>query len=106
MQSRGDLAQIMPINLPHCPSKRPEFFCEGIEVEHILSPSKALDSIVVYDDNQIIELMLRCEQDSFPVRALVQFPVAQQYKRAKLKPVPLGRQRHAATNRKTVPQRA
>src|ERR1700693_4509077 len=94
----------MPVNLANRPAKGPPLVSERLKSQRVLNSCKTLDLVVINDCHQIIEVMVRREEDCLPRRSLVTLAVAQQRKNTVRLTVALARNSHAAGNRQPVSQ--
>ena len=106
-RERGDdLRHVMPVDFLDRPAEGRELGREGGEIVGIRQPRALLQAVVVDDQRQVVELVLRGRRDGFPVRALLHLPVAGDDIGLPRRMIELGGNRHADAHGQPMPERA
>src|SRR5215472_5296175 len=99
-------AHIVAIEFANGPAKGAPFVGKGIQVDYFSDCAEALNLVVVDEDDEIVELVMRREEGRFPHRTFVAFPIADQAKDAAGAAVALGGKSHARSDRKSMAEGA
>ena len=95
----------MAVRFPPGPSACFELGAERLHVEHVGAVAEGLDLVVVEDNRQVVDVVLRREPHCLPRRTLVDVAVAHEAEDAMRFASGLGSQRHADRDGQTVAQR-
>src|SRR6266699_1794000 len=74
-QRGAELVMVVAVNFDHCPAEASPFVSERLEAQSVRDRLETLHLIVVDDDDEIVQAMVRGKQDGFPVGALIAFSV-------------------------------
>ena len=99
-----DLLEIVSVDLDDVPSERAPFIGERLELHHVRDCVETLNFVVVDQDDEIVELVLRREERRLPDRTFIAFAVAEHHEHAMRFAVELRGERHAGGDRKSVPE--
>src|SRR5262249_38356187 len=101
-----DCVNIVALELADCPSKSPPFVGQRVEIDYVLDCAEALNFVVVDEDNEVVELMVRRKERGFPNGTFIAFAVANQAEDAAGAAVAFSSDRHSRGDRKAVTERA
>src|SRR3954462_2195806 len=104
-QHLAQLLVIMAIRFDDSPAEASPLLCEWLETESLWNRPETLNLVVIHDYHEVVEAVMRGEQDCFPVRALVAFTITEQNDDAVFGTVEPGRVRHSGSDRQPMAER-
>ena len=96
----------MSVNLQHVPAEHREFLRDGHHVHDVLVAPVDLQTVVVHEGAEVIQLVVACRHGGFPDHAFLEFAVAQQRVDPARIRVRLAGQRHADRRGYALTERA
>ena len=99
MNKRRD---VMAINFNRSPTKRGPFVPQRSECRHFVTPSRRLPFVVIDHHRQLVQLLSRCKQGTFPNRSFIAFAITHEDTNSIVAALNPRRQSQADAHRQTV----